>query len=55
METGETLTKVISELKNLGAKSVEVAVLLRKAKAKKHDVKPTVFLKKELKGNNRLT
>lgn len=40
MDTGETLTKIINELKNLGAKSVEVAVLLRKAKAKKHDVQP---------------
>lgn len=40
MDTGETLTRVVDELKSLGAKSVEIAVLLRKAKAKKHAVKP---------------
>lgn len=40
MDTGETLSRVVDELKSLGAKSVEVAVLLRKAKAKKHAIKP---------------
>ena len=40
MDTGETLTKVVAELKNLGAKSVELAVLLRKSKAKKHALQP---------------
>jgi hypoxanthine phosphoribosyltransferase len=40
MDTGETLTKVVGELKNLGAKSVEVVVLLRKSKAKKHILWP---------------
>jgi hypoxanthine phosphoribosyltransferase len=40
MDTGETLSRVIDELKTLGAKSVEIAVLLRKAKAKKHTLKP---------------
>lgn len=40
MDSGEMLTIIISELKNLGAKSIEVAVLMRKAKAKKHEVKP---------------
>jgi hypoxanthine phosphoribosyltransferase len=40
MDTGETLSRVINELKTLGAKSVEIAVLLRKAKAKKHPLKP---------------
>jgi hypoxanthine phosphoribosyltransferase len=40
MDTGETLSRVINELKTLGAKSVEIAVLLRKAKAKKHALKP---------------
>lgn len=40
MDTGETLSKVVDELKTLGAKSVEIAVLLRKAKAKKHTLKP---------------
>ena len=40
MDTGETLSKVVGEVKNLGAKTVEVAVLLRKAKAKKHPVQP---------------
>jgi hypoxanthine phosphoribosyltransferase len=40
MDTGETLTLVVNELKSLGAKSVEVVVLLRKAKAKKHMLKP---------------
>jgi hypoxanthine phosphoribosyltransferase len=40
MDTGETLVRVVNEVKNLGAKSVEVAVLLRKAKARKHAIKP---------------
>ena len=40
MDSGETLTLVTSELKNLGAKSVEVVVLLRKSKSKKHLLKP---------------
>jgi hypoxanthine phosphoribosyltransferase len=40
MDTGETLTKVAAELKGLGAKSVEIVVLLRKAKAKKHVLQP---------------
>ena len=40
MDTGETLTLVVNELKSLGAKSVEVVVLLRKAKAKKHVLRP---------------
>jgi hypoxanthine phosphoribosyltransferase len=40
MDTGETLAKVVEELKSLGARSVEIAVLLRKAKAKKHNLKP---------------
>jgi hypoxanthine phosphoribosyltransferase len=40
MDTGETLTRVVEELKNLGAKSVEIVVLLRKAKAKQHAIKP---------------
>jgi hypoxanthine phosphoribosyltransferase len=40
MDTGATLIKVLDELKNLGAKSVEVVVLLRKSKAKKHPVQP---------------
>ena len=40
MDSGETLTLVTSELKNLGAKSVEVVVLLRKSKSKKHPLKP---------------
>lgn len=40
MDTGETLQKVVNELKGLGAKSVEVVVLLRKAKSKKHNLKP---------------
>ena len=40
MDSGDTLTKVVEELKNLGAKSVEVVVLLRKAKVKKHVLQP---------------
>jgi hypoxanthine phosphoribosyltransferase len=40
MDSGETLTIIINELKNLGAKSIEVAVLMRKAKAKKHTIQP---------------
>ncbi len=40
MDSGETLNKVVSELKSLGAKSVEVVVLLCKAKAKNHELKP---------------
>ncbi len=40
MDTGATLIKVLDELKNMGAKSVEVVVLLRKSKAKKHPVQP---------------
>ena len=40
MDTGATLSKVLDELNNLGAKSVEVAVLLRKTKARKHFVQP---------------
>lgn len=40
MDTGATLSKVEAELKNLGAKTVEIAVLFRKAKAKKHLVQP---------------
>jgi hypoxanthine phosphoribosyltransferase len=40
IDSGETLSKVAGELKNLGAKTVEVAVLLRKAKAKKHELQP---------------
>lgn len=35
MDTGATLSKTLDELKKRGAKSVEVVVLLRKAKAKK--------------------
>jgi hypoxanthine phosphoribosyltransferase len=40
MDSGETLNLVVNELKSLGAKSVEVVVLLRKAKAKTHVLKP---------------
>jgi hypoxanthine phosphoribosyltransferase len=40
MDSGETLSRVVAELKELGAKSIEVAVLLRKAKSKKHDLQP---------------
>ena len=40
MDSGDTLTIIITELKNLGAKSIEVAVLMRKAKAKKHAIQP---------------
>jgi hypoxanthine phosphoribosyltransferase len=40
MDTGETLQKVVTELKSLGAKSVEIVVLLRKVKAKNHALKP---------------
>ena len=39
MDTGETLKKVVEELKNLGAKTVEVVVLLRKTKSKKSALK----------------
>jgi hypoxanthine phosphoribosyltransferase len=40
MDTGATLSHVMSELKNLGAKSIEIVVLLRKANAKKYPVQP---------------
>lgn len=40
MDSGETLSRVVGELKGLGAKSIEIAVLLRKGKAKKHDLQP---------------
>jgi hypoxanthine phosphoribosyltransferase len=40
IDTGETLLKVTEELKNLGAKSVEIVVLLRKEKSMKGTLKP---------------
>ena len=40
LDTGATLLKVVEELKNLGAKSVEVVVLLRKEKSKKNELQP---------------
>lgn len=40
IDTGATLLKVTEELKNLGAKTVEVVVLLRKEKSKKTSLKP---------------
>lgn len=40
MDTGLTLTKVVEELQSLGAKSVEIVTLFRKAKAREHAVQP---------------
>jgi hypoxanthine phosphoribosyltransferase len=40
IDTGATLLKVTEDLKSLGAKSVELVVLLRKAKSKKSLLKP---------------
>jgi hypoxanthine phosphoribosyltransferase len=40
IDTGATLLKVTEDLKSLGAKSVELVVLLRKVKSKKSLLKP---------------